>query len=609
MKRWKADPPTQSEKSYLLRVARQSLNAYLLKGLFFKPTNMPKALSRFNPFYVFVTLHVGGQTRGCYAARQSNLAKTVAQATINTVRDKRYVLKGVLAPDNRPVTLRKSELSKVRIEINIVLNNVRLWWKDADYLDGEISPGVHGVRLYYGRRGAFYLPYVQIQYEYGIRPLLSTLSRKARLKQNGWKWRQTRIYKYRVHNFIEEVAGGRPVDLYRNTTLITSLDRPKLKGALKRAGDFLMGMQKPDGAFNAWYYPKNKRYSYFTSWTDHLQTVISLARLSRFFSNDLYMEAARRGLAHALQKFDLLTKLGKVGKKPAPLTNAGGAPADKPEAVIRARPSGAQPLILTHAKISTIDSPMVATALLYTAMSLVESIPGAPKAEQIAQGLKAMWKGGKVDRKFRYQRLSWRNAHVGALQSIRTLAGKESSEKQRKFLSGLFISSAKSAPLRDETAADYLRSALLLYRLSPKSRWKKITANLASRLLAAQYTAQTAPEPDYIGTFNLDQVPRSLSTAKAGAALAELYGVMKDERFRRAAFRVVKFLLQLQFSALNAIYFDNTEKYLGGIRSDMLHNTVGLATTNSAVEAFLATYQLLSERMRYTYREWVRKDK
>jgi AMMECR1 domain-containing protein len=238
-------------------IARQALRQYFLDGGEIRAPELSPSLRRFDRRVVFLTIHVDGETRGCHSAARSSLGTNVVRATIRTVQDDRYVLKGVRGPDGKPVTIRPEEIDRARLELNIVGPYERLPYSDADSLRGEIEPGVHGVRLAKGQSGAFYLPYVQIEFEYDILPYLRTLASKSRLKPDEWK--TSTLWRFPAENFVEAFPGGPALPLFRWNVLVPRIDAGTLDAATRRATAFIKGLRQGT-ALRLGYHPKRKKH-------------------------------------------------------------------------------------------------------------------------------------------------------------------------------------------------------------------------------------------------------------------------------------------------------------------------------------------------------------
>lgn len=186
---------SKSEKDYLLRVARQSMECYLTKGNKFileiseltelKKLNSP-LLSHLG---CFVTLKTSeGQLRGCIGVVESErslIENVIDYAVIASQEDPRFP----------PVELK--ELFELNLEISVMgkvekLSNIE-----------DVVIGKHGLIIKQGRRQGLLLPQVPIEWGWNLIQFLEHTCKKAGLKVDAYKDPQTEIFYFSAEFFGE----------------------------------------------------------------------------------------------------------------------------------------------------------------------------------------------------------------------------------------------------------------------------------------------------------------------------------------------------------------------------------------------------------------------
>lgn len=165
-------PLTPAEQKTLLRLARDTLDAYVRSGPKLKLDSYDLTPRHREQRGAFVTLHRKGRLRGCtgYIVARTPLYRTVIDNAISAaLRDHRF----------RPVESR--ELRDIEIEIS-VLSPVR----DIGGPE-EFALGKHGIWMHKGSRSAVFLPQVAPEQGWDRETTLRHLSTKAGLPPDGWK--------------------------------------------------------------------------------------------------------------------------------------------------------------------------------------------------------------------------------------------------------------------------------------------------------------------------------------------------------------------------------------------------------------------------------------
>jgi len=188
---------TRDDRKFLLGLARRALRAAAAGGEL--PTVPADSLNpKFTaPAGCFVTLTKRGELRGCigYITAQGPLYRAVIENARNAaVQDPRFA----------PVTPR--EVDQLEIEISVLSEPAPLFFSSPEDLLRRLHPGVDGVVLQMGRRGATYLPQVWEQIP-DKEEFLNHLAEKAGCDPSDWRGPDTTVFIYHVEAFKESEVG------------------------------------------------------------------------------------------------------------------------------------------------------------------------------------------------------------------------------------------------------------------------------------------------------------------------------------------------------------------------------------------------------------------
>lgn len=182
------DELTVSDKAYLLKLARRTLQEYFSTGMVPLPRQTSAALA--SKRGAFVTLTENGDLRGCigYMAEDTPLALVVARTTLDSaLKDSRF----------RPVEAR--EVTALKIKISALTPRRRVSGP------GTIVVGRDGVVLESRGRRAVFLPEVAVEQGWDRSTMLDYLCRKAGLPEGCWKHGAT-FHTFQTTAFGEEDA-------------------------------------------------------------------------------------------------------------------------------------------------------------------------------------------------------------------------------------------------------------------------------------------------------------------------------------------------------------------------------------------------------------------
>lgn len=187
------DTLTPEERSYLLRLARQSLDdAVEGRDSPILPLDDLSPHLRENGAS-FVTLTCHGELRGCIGALEpyQSLAEDVREHVVAAALD-----------DYRFPPVRPAELSEIEIEISRLTLPRPLKYDRPEDLPGLLHPGIDGVTLRDGFRRATFLPQV---WEKLADPedFLAHLCQKMGTPPDSWRRKKLDVQIYQVEEFHE----------------------------------------------------------------------------------------------------------------------------------------------------------------------------------------------------------------------------------------------------------------------------------------------------------------------------------------------------------------------------------------------------------------------
>jgi AmmeMemoRadiSam system protein A len=188
---------TPDDRKFLLGLARRTVREAATTGQL-PPVSADGLAPKFTaPAGCFVTLTKHGQLRGCigYIVAQGPLYRAVVENARNAaLRDTRFE---PVAPE---------EVSQLEIEISVLTEPQPLFFSSPDDLLRRLRPGVDGVVLQIGGRGATYLPQVWEQIP-DKEEFLNNLAEKAGCAPSAWRGPDTSVLIYHVEAFKESDLG------------------------------------------------------------------------------------------------------------------------------------------------------------------------------------------------------------------------------------------------------------------------------------------------------------------------------------------------------------------------------------------------------------------
>jgi uncharacterized protein len=136
---------------------------------------------------VFVTLHVGGELRGCIGTTEGG--EPLGDAVVRCAAS-------AALHDPRFAAVRAEELERLRIEISVLSPVAAIRVED-------IEIGKHGLVISDGGHRGLLLPQVAVEHGLSVEQFLGETCRKARLARDAWRLGETRIEGFTCDVFEE----------------------------------------------------------------------------------------------------------------------------------------------------------------------------------------------------------------------------------------------------------------------------------------------------------------------------------------------------------------------------------------------------------------------
>ena len=188
---------SSAEEQLLLRIARESLRAYIQETHRIDLDGYPLTPELRARHGAFVTLRLGGELRGCigHTRNLEPLAEAVRDNAINAaVRDPRFP----------PLAL--AELEAIHIEISALCPGAK---PDSPFIPvrdiGEIVIGRDGLYLDHAgsRGGGLLLPQVAAERKWSVEQFLEALCQKAGAESGAWKLPGSDLFRFSAQVFGE----------------------------------------------------------------------------------------------------------------------------------------------------------------------------------------------------------------------------------------------------------------------------------------------------------------------------------------------------------------------------------------------------------------------
>lgn len=177
----------KSEKMLLIQLARSAIEGYLSKGNTEFQTTGQASLQQ--PGGAFVSLHAGGELRGCIGRIQSNepLERVIQEMAI-----------AAATQDNRFLPVNLAEVQTLDIEISVLSP-----FQPLQSLD-EIQVGIHGLMVRQGLQSGLLLPQVASEQGWDRVTFLGHTCLKAGLHPEAWQTGEVQIEIFSAEVFSEK---------------------------------------------------------------------------------------------------------------------------------------------------------------------------------------------------------------------------------------------------------------------------------------------------------------------------------------------------------------------------------------------------------------------
>ena len=187
---------SKEEERLLLKIARETLEIYIRENRVASLEDYQLTNPLRDAHGAFVTLHRGGQLRGCigYIANTMPLAEAVRENVVNAAtHDLRFT----------PVT--EEELPEIEIEVSALTpgDTPETPFKKVNSIN-EIEIGRDGLFIEKpSKQGGLLLPQVAVEHQWNVRQFLSALCQKAGYSDGSWEQPDTSLYRFSAQVFSE----------------------------------------------------------------------------------------------------------------------------------------------------------------------------------------------------------------------------------------------------------------------------------------------------------------------------------------------------------------------------------------------------------------------
>ena len=172
------------EQKLLKGIAREAISSELEKRPYSLSETLPEVFEM--PCGAFVTLTVRNRLRGCigHITATAPLSDTVRAVAVSAAfEDPRF----------SPITER--EWADIDLEVSVLTPLERV-----ENIE-DITPGVHGLYVRKGYQTGLLLPQVATEYGWNRETFLEQTCRKAGLRKNDWKEKDTEVYWFKAQVF------------------------------------------------------------------------------------------------------------------------------------------------------------------------------------------------------------------------------------------------------------------------------------------------------------------------------------------------------------------------------------------------------------------------
>lgn len=181
---------TPADRAFLLDLAYRAVHA-AIHGAPIADDPEPASPALRRPCGAFVTLHRGGDLRGCLGRIEARTPLWI------TVRD---MAAAAATEDTRFAPIRPEEDAMLTVEISVLTVPEKI--RSAE----EIEVGRHGLIVRQGVRSGLLLPQVAAEWGWSAVQFLQHTCAKAGLPQEAWRAPETQILRFEAEVFSQAVA-------------------------------------------------------------------------------------------------------------------------------------------------------------------------------------------------------------------------------------------------------------------------------------------------------------------------------------------------------------------------------------------------------------------
>ena len=530
---------------YLLQTSYLTIEKYLKENSIYHPHKINNRLLNINNT-VFITLYIDGKVRGCRGSKKGNIIESVIYATIKALKDRRF----------KPIE--KEEIKKMFIELSI------LGPKEKINSPKEIELGIHGLYLVKGKKSAIYLPCVPIIYQMDRETLLARLCKKAGLKKNAWKNKETKIFKFETLDFLR-TPKGEVVELTRGTLYVplSEVNWIRIFRSAVYGCNWLVRNQNPNGSYMYLYYPHKDKESRQNSYVRQAGVSYAVALMYRFTKYKKYKTSSLQAIEYLLNNIKFLDK-----KKKLPYIYFAGTGKLGSTGLTLV----AMSLLELHKESS--EYAKIMKQFVYSILNM-QNKDGSfmayfePKVLKPGQNY---FPGEAMLGLIEYYKINPEERILRAIEKAFSYYKKYWKEnKNRPFI-----------PWHSCVWAQ-------MYKITKKKKYADFVFEMNDWLITKQYDLKNSPYKDYFGGWVREGVP-NFEAAVYVEGLAEAYSVakmLKDKKridsYGKTIVRALRFVLNLQFKPVDMYYVKKPSKTLGGFRASLVKNYLRCDITDHAI--------------------------
>jgi hypothetical protein len=467
-------------------------------------------------------------------------------------------------------------------QILIEIENIRTpisWYSRIVSQQADFEPGIHGVILDNLGVRAYAPPSEMLidgdnskDLDAAITKFWNAQCRKQNWNDDMFRSMDVLAYKFSVIGLYNNGEDDKIYDLYRSSVNEpVELSQNQLNVALTRLTETLIKSQEYNGKFLT--YPDRVPYfrkKNFDEISDHAYATLTLGKLYRHNPQENLLKGLKNGLKYLMSSGHTITT--KNGQD---------------EICIRA-----------DEICSLKNSALALWALLQLPTNeLTEAdtkrLDGIVHFFQAFQQADGSFQDYQIKKQ---ERVSPKEQDIEGI-GLAVIALLEGSQ-QRSQAEWLELAKKSGQYLLGHAHDQDFMAQKALARLAAITKDQTIASEVqatANKISHDQYTPANAPSPDIIGGYGANNIPEARQTALSTNLLiqARLLAGTADSNLTTPIFRGVKFLLNQQVTLVNSFGFAYPQMAVGGIRASLIDNSIHYETNLEAIEAFIATIDLL----------------